>query len=362
LPVAEPAGLAAPATVRYFEALHKAFELAASRAGLIERDLIIAGRRIRLAFAGGALAPLLVPALAHLESPESGEAEARICVWDDQSTGLRIPGFPWSALDVRQQGMIAGYNSERIRTVYHGNVMEPPLYGFNALSMFDAESRTALFWVASRARVPWYEPVEPLRPSLHWALSATGRHFAHAAAVATEHGCVLLAGQGWAGKTTTAMACVEYGFGFLGDNYVVVSVDGSPVAHSLFCNAKLRPESLALLPELESVVTRMGMAEDEKLLVDFRIHRPGQLMLEAPVKALLVVQQMGAGATRVRWASPGEGLIALAPSTIYQLPSNGGAGLRPMADLARRVPTYVLELGPDPASAPPVIADLLRGL
>ena len=329
----------------------------------MERDISVAGMAIRLRFAGDELWPLVRPPLEHLEVAAEREPEASICVFDGASTGVRIPDFPFSGLDVRQQGLIAGYNGQRFRTVYHGNILDPPDYGFNALSMFDAAAATAIFWVQSRARVPWWEPVEPFRPALHWVLAAKGRHMLHAAVVATKHGAVLIAGKGWSGKSTTAMACVEAGFGFLGDNYAVLSdADADPIAHTLFANAKLRPGTLDLLPELAGGVIARDVPEDEKLIVDFRHFRPAQLQRSARVKAVLVPELTGGDQTRVEPASARAGLMALAPSTIYQLPNNGGAGLRPMAALVRSVPTYSLKLGRDPRTAPPAIAELLEEL
>jgi hypothetical protein len=343
--------------------LRDAFERAGEGTGLVERDLEVAGRGIRLRFAGDELWPLMLPPIEHLTTGGAGEPSTSICLWDSASTGVRIPDFPWSGLDVRQQGLIAGYNGERFRTVYHGDILDPPHYGFNALSMFDTEAGVGLFWVSSLERVPWYEPVEPLRPTLHWALARHGHHMVHAATVATEHGAVLIAGKGWSGKSTTALACVEAGFGFLGDNYVVLSTAGdAPMAHTLFANAKLRPGTLELLPELASVASPGGEAEDAKLIVDFRSYRHDQVRSSAPVKAVLVPELTGEGDTTVEPASARAGLMALAPSTIYQLPNNGGAGLRPMAELVRRVPTFALKLGADPRSAPPAIARLLEEL
>lgn len=347
----------------YFSELAGTFESAAGAAGVLERDVSIAGVTIRLRFAGHELARLLRAPLEHLETAPQADTHASICVFDGASTGVQIPDFPWSGLDVRQQGLIAGYNGARFRTVYHGDILDPPHYGFNALSMFDVAEATALFWVESRARVPWWEPVEPLRPTLHWVLASHGRHMVHAAVVATDDGAVLIAGKGWSGKTTTALACVEAGFHFLGDNYAVLSdADAAPVAYTLFSNAKLRPGTLGLLPELESAVVERDVPDDAKLIVDFRHHRPAQLRGSAPVKAVLVPELSGGASTRVEPAPARAGLMALAPSTIYQLPNNGGAGLRPMAELVRTVPTFSLKLGTDPRSAPPAIAGLLEEL
>jgi hypothetical protein len=57
--------------------------------------------------------------------------------------------------------------------------------------------------------------------------------------------------------------------------------------------------------------------------------------------------------------SAAEALRALAPTTIYQLPSNGGRALGQLAELVRRVKAFSLAIGED-MSAPPLIAQLLQ--
>jgi len=253
---------------------------------------------------------------------------------------------------------VEGYNDDRFRTLYHGDVLDEE-GGFDALSMFDAESRTGVFWVSNVARVHWWERAEPLRASLHWALNGDGRNLVHAAAVGDESGVVLIAGKGGAGKTTTTIASVLDGMRFVGDNYVLASFEPEPVVHALYRNVKLRPGTLELLPELESAVDSLDIEEGEKYIVDVGRWRPEQVVSGVPVRAVVVPEVIGSGETRVVPTSGIEALLALAPTTIYQLPHNGGA-LGAMADLARTVPTFRLKLGGDVHGGPAAIRDLLR--
>jgi hypothetical protein len=238
--------------------------------------------------------------------------------------------------------------------------MGAPGFGFHALSMCDLASRSAVFWVQDRGRLPWTELAEPLRPALHWTLSRPSLHFVHAACVSTGDGGVLLGGKGGSGKTTTALACLDAGFGFLSDNYVLLSTEEMPVAHSLFGNAKPRPEGLRLVPGFAQEVELLDDDGEPRYLLDVARHRPHLLMRETPIDALLVPRVVSGGRTRIRPGSPAEGLLTLAPTTIFQLPGNPRAPLRAMTEFVKRVPTYVLELGGEPADAPPVIAEVLR--
>jgi hypothetical protein len=52
----------------------------------------------------------------------------------------------------------------------------------------------------------------------------------------------------------------------------------------------------------------------------------------------------------VRPISAAEGLRAVAPSTVVQSGFGGAGSLAMLADLVRRVPSYALDLSPDPAA------------
>jgi hypothetical protein len=68
---------------------------------------------------------------------------------------------------------------------------------------------------------------------------------------------------------------------------------------------------------------------------------------------------MGKGKTKVERISAVEGLKALAPSTIFQLPHAGRGALDLLARLARQLPCFRLDLGPDVEEIPAVMEKLL---
>jgi hypothetical protein len=78
-----------------------------------------------------------------------------------------------------------------------------------------------------------------------------------------------------------------------------------------------------------------------------------------PLKAVLLPCVTGLEDTRLEPASPADALLALAPSTILQLPGAGGAALRLLAAVAARLPCYWLRLGTDLDRAAGAIQDLL---
>ena len=224
----------------YFARLADSFGEAGRSAGFVDREVTVAGRTLRLRFAGPALLAIMLPALAHLVT-EAETAEVTIGLWDAQSTGVSLPSYPWTSADWRPRGSIRGFDDERIRLHF-----DP---GGGTLTMYDPDrSGTAIFAVASAEAIPWYERAAPLRPALHWLLSGGSRNLVHAGVVGRGDRGVLIGGASGSGKSTVAVACLEAGFDFLGDDYVLVSLEEEPVAFSLYATAKLDPTSLAMMP------------------------------------------------------------------------------------------------------------------
>ena len=50
----------------------------------------------------------------------------------------------------------------------------------------------------------------------------------HAASVGTKDGAVLIVGKGGSGKSTSALACLNAGMYYLGDDYTLISNDSNP--------------------------------------------------------------------------------------------------------------------------------------
>src|SRR5262245_5010006 len=85
--VGELASLPAPIPDTYFAALVEPHTRAfAGAGGTVERWVRIAGRGVRLSFAGSALAPVLMPALAHLVGRTDEAPGLSVRLWDSVST------------------------------------------------------------------------------------------------------------------------------------------------------------------------------------------------------------------------------------------------------------------------------------
>ena len=62
----------------------------------------------------------------------------------------------------------------------------------------------------------------------------------------------------------------------------------------------------------------------------------------------MLVPRIRGGRARLRRASAGEALLALAPSTTFQMPFDDGQVVSSLAAVARHVPAFGLDVGDDP--------------
>ena len=202
------------------ECLRSAFRRASLDAGEVKQRLQIGEVGVELRFAGPELAAVLLPAFAPVLSSTSGPADIEVELWDQRTTGVGIPQLPWSVGDVIARGDVRTLSGERIRVqVDRGNEL---------LTMWDCERRRGILWASDAHRLPYWVPAAPLRTILHWGLAGPRQHLLHAAAIGDDRSGALLVGPAGSGKTTTSLACLQSGLGYVGDDCVLVEIESSP--------------------------------------------------------------------------------------------------------------------------------------
>ena len=118
---------------------------------------------------------------------------------------------------------------------------------------------------------------------------------------------------------------------------------------------------LERFPHLATMVSNKSRLENDKALLFLNDHFPKQVTRGFCLKAILLPVITHMKETRLVPTGAGATLTALAPSTLFQLPSAGGAAIKTMSRLARQVPAYKLELGTNLAEVSSVILNLLLG-
>jgi hypothetical protein len=326
------------------------FDAATARAGVVQRDLLIAGHRVRVQFAGPSLLPVIEPAFVHLvaQHDEQGTPSLTVSVWDAASTGVPPVPLPPGALHQGESG-----------PRYHGEDDGVIIHAADAtLSVVEVDPRTALHYVPDANNVLWYQEATPLKDVLHAWAGCHDLRLIHAAAVGHPDGGVLIAGAAGSGKSTTSVACLRAGLGYAGDDYVLVDVERAFV-HSLYSSAKLEWENFDRHPELFRPV---NSRPDAKALAFLARDVPERIARGFPLRALLLPTITGRDETRAVPTTAARALLGLAPSTVLQMPGHDQPSLGAMARLVERVPAFRLELGTNLSAIPDVVEAVLTGV
>jgi hypothetical protein len=116
----------------------------------------------------------------------------------------------------------------------------------------------------------------------------------------------------------------------------------------VYSTAKLDEGHLVRFAELRSGVRLSESPEpQEKAVLDVGLHAPQALVESLPLRSVFIPRITG-GRTSVKPASAAEALLALAPSTVFQMPFDGGAAMGSLARLVRSLPCFSLRVGDDP--------------
>ncbi len=331
---------------------------------LVEHFYAIGSRVARVRFAGPTLVGMLTRAIRHLSHEPVDDADLTIDVWDSQTTGVPLSpllqalvdalhGNPFALLTPRHE--IAALSNDRVGATFE--------LGSGVLTLYDQQSREAVYWVRDPPNLPYYERGAPFRTTFNWWLSARGMQCIHAAAVGTEKGAVLLTGKGGSGKSTTALACVSSSLKYLSDDYCAFSTTDDPEVFSLYNTGKLGDDvDLERQPHFAPWVVNPERTGDEKYLMYLAEQVPDRIIRRAPLRAIVMPRVTGMARPRLEPVSAAAALRALAPTSMFQLPGSTGDAFFRMAWLARTLPCYTLECSTDLAANTGLLEELVADL
>lgn len=336
----------------YFQYVLHNFEKSSQIKGASQdRYYKIGGQIIHLRFAGTAMTDIMTPALAHLEIDSQLESGLTICLGDGESMRLPQSLAQWNIEDPASSGGFRYYTDDRIYIIYQIDA-----YLF---SMIDIERNLAFLWASDVSKIPYYINGAPIHSIFHYWFTKHKQQIVHAASVGTKDGAVLIVGKGGSGKSTSALACLNAGMYYLGDDYTLISNDAKPLVYSLYCSGKVNVEDMDRFPQLQARVGNDQLIIDQKALYFLGDVFPSQFISHLPIKAVLLPVISGKPHSQLRKTSAAAVLKALAPSTLFQLPGAGEQAFRTMVNCVSKVQTFNLELGSDLSSIPTVIKNYL---
>jgi Coenzyme PQQ synthesis protein D (PqqD) len=348
---------------QFMTLLEHYFEEAASACGSSEESFEVAGQLLTIRCAGGAHSEELRTAFQHLKTSSESRRNGHgltISVWHNGSAaaGPFLDAWltrlyeNWSIV-CGPRGEVLDFNCEEISVIYHP--------GPDVLSVLDRETGRAFYLLRDDAPLPFWELSSPFRHILHPWFDAHGLQYTHAGAVGTPNGGVLLAGRGGSGKSTTCLHCASAGMLYAADDYCLTRSEDGQV-FSLYNTAKLKgPEDLERLPEMSGRSFNEDSFEHGgvgKATFNLSELWPERMTAGFPLRAILLPTVTDKVESRLVPCSPADALLALAPSTVAQLPFSGEADCLRLAALAEKVPAYRLFLGSDLSQIPTLISTL----
>jgi hypothetical protein len=338
----------------YFGALQDRFATAREHRPAEDLWLRVAGRRVRLRFAGDRLRGVLAPVFVHLAALPTADAALTVMLWDAVSTGVAIPDVPWGQSDRDRIDRVRGFCDQRFVTVHEAAV--------DHLWMLDRDAGMASVYMADIDTLPVWERIHPLRRLLNSWARGFGADLVHAGAVGADGVGVLLVGPGGSGKSTTVLAAMAGGLVAAGDDYVLLETAGRR-AHSLYGTMRLHEAHLDRFPELmrqRDQVFAEPWSGRTKVTSYVAAHFPRRMtdMLRLTAIAVpRVVPDLEAAPVR---ETAGRALMALAPSSMLQVDPMDTGALGRLAALVRTLPCWRLPLGPDPARVVSALRHILR--
>ena len=338
-----PAGLVA--------ALETEASRAMDRVGRWDTRFEVAGLSLRVQYAAAELRDAMLPAMAHLLSESPADPDLDVWVWESARSGVTLPdaaGLP---------GDHTPYGLGRVRR--NGPVLSFFDSWACSLTVLDLERCTGVFWLPDAASLPDSARAAPLQALLNWWLSARGRAVVHGSAVSTAAGAVLLLGASGAGKSTTALACIEAGFGYLGDDLCAVTFEPAAFVHSVYCSAKILLEDLERFPQLAAKVARPERPA-RKAIACATQWGSDVVQRGWPLKAAIVLADRGLPSPELEPITAAAALRAFAPGTFLNFPGHDKTELAALAKLVTQVPCYRMGLAGDLGANPRALRRLLE--
>lgn len=253
------------------------------------------------------------------------------------------------------------YQTPRIEAMLETTPVRASYYDALGLwHVYDHESATGLQWMQNPVAYPPWESAGPLRIFMHWALSMPQSRLVHAGTLGQDGKAVLMVGRGGSGKSSTVVAGIAHQMQSAGDDYVHVRHDaGRTNVYPVF----------SVLKQDAAGLNRLGLFDiparnkaNWQAKYEFGAPDVGGLPMTGPlaVKAILIPVIGNRQDTSITPASKKEAMLALAPSTVLQMPGERISGMAFFADLVRRLPCHRLTLGSDPVGIVSAIRNFLE--
>lgn len=318
-----------------FEGLAGGFEHAAA-SGISEFRLRVAGHSVRIRVAGEEWAQIVAASMGHLrDGAPDPEPALTVDVWDTCATGVAAPQR--SAADASDPPIL-------MKTSADGRYVGEERY--HGMVWLDRERSRILGFCDGVSRLNLDERARPFHKMLAAWLEDRGVQFVHSGLITHGDKGVLFVGNGGAGKSTSSIASLRAGMGYLGDDFIGLGIEhGRFTGHGLYASCLLNVHHIKRFPDLQPLAHEPYYDYEEKYVLYLTEAFPGCLRDKVGIDALVLPRVVDSERTTFRVAKKSETLMAIAPTSVMLLPRPNRAAFDRLTRLVESTPTYWLELG-----------------
>lgn len=317
-------------------ALVDCFERAAAARGYREFNLLLASHPIRIRVVGEAWANAVSSSMGHLAV--SGRASAPVLtvdVWDVEAAG--VPAPPLSELDPGGPPIL-------MRTSADGQFVgeQRP----HSVTWLDRARERVVGFTRSARLLNLDERARPFHKMLSTWLESRGVQFVHSGLITHGEKGILFVGNGGAGKSTSSIACLRAGMGYLGDDFIGLGLEeGRFVGHGLYASCLLNIHHIERFPDLKPLGHAPYHDFEDKFVLYLSEAFPGGIRRRVAVNALMMPRVVDAEVTTFKPAARAAALMAIAPTSVMFLARPNRAAFERLTQLVQNTPAYWLELG-----------------
>lgn len=318
-----------------------------------------AGKLVHLRVVGRRLMQYTSRSFAHLQTSEliASEPQLIIDLWDENLTGITCPdkamseelGETWIIGLRRTVALTRSSDGRFIRYQHQG-----------CTTWLDRNAKHIVGCRAWNDRICMDEYADPISLVLYAWYCDQGVQIIHAGLISENGRGVLFAGPRWSGKSTSALSCLCAGFDYLGDDRIGLQKveDGSFVGHSIYSSTQMEPDTITRFPSLTPYVTP-GNLDGERAVIQLTKIFPERIKSSVQIRAVALPRIVDTHKPRIRPASGGEALLALAPSAKLMPFGPAADNFHNLAQLAQGVPTYWLDLNRNLDEIPSLVRQII---
>ncbi len=330
------------------------FERAIRAHGGRQFELRIADFDVCIRVVGSEWADAVAAAMGHLQRRGSGgfQPELAIDVWDIGATGIAVskratrdPSAPPILMRGSQDGRFVG--EER----HHG------------MTWLDRRGNRIIGFTQCATRLNLDERARPFHKMLSAWLEDRGVQFVHSGLIRHAGRGILFVGNGGAGKSTSSIACLRAGMGYLGDDFIGLGVkDDCFVGYGFYASCLLNVHHIERFPDLKPLGHAPNHSYEEKCVLYLTDAFAHCLRERSTIDALVLPKVVDSETTSFRRATPVETLKAIAPTSVMMLPRPNRAAFERLVQLVQTTPGYWLELGRRVDLIPDAVCALAQSL